>query len=126
MKLATVNPSSQTLKVTTTRINHASPSGAYANSAYRFWYDDTALDKDFDDGNMDGIEKSKCVDLATQFVKVSFESNFGYVWLNLHTQLFLRTNHLLMWLWAVDTNISVRKKMRISVSSALVAMVKIS
>ena len=29
--------------VTTTRINHASPTGAYAHSAYRKWYDDTGF-----------------------------------------------------------------------------------
>ena len=50
--------------VTTTRINHASPTGAYANSAYRFWYDDTEL-AEYD---MPEEKKAKCVDLAKQFV----------------------------------------------------------
>ena len=53
--------------VTTTRINHASPSGAYAASAYRFWYDDTEL-AEYEGGGMTEADKKKCIDLATQFV----------------------------------------------------------
>ena len=52
--------------VTTTRINHASPSGAYAHSAYRKWYDHTNIDEQED---MTNEEKKSCVDLAKQFVE---------------------------------------------------------
>ena len=52
--------------VTTTRLNHASPSGAYAHSAYRKWYDHTDIDEEED---MTDEEKKNCVDLAKQFVE---------------------------------------------------------
>lgn len=44
--------------VTTTRLNHATPSGAYAHSAYRYWYDDTDLPPE--------AVRDGCTDIAYQ------------------------------------------------------------
>ena len=51
--------------VTTTRINHASPSGAYANSAFRFWYSDADL---YNSNGEIPESRKNCVDIAQQFV----------------------------------------------------------
>lgn len=45
--------------VTTTRINHASPSGAYAHTADRNWYSDSDLPDD--------AKNLGCKDIAQQF-----------------------------------------------------------
>jgi len=49
--------------VTTTRLNHATPSGAYAHSAYRYWYDDSDLTEE--------ARANGCTDIAFQLYKES-------------------------------------------------------
>jgi len=49
--------------VTTTRLNHATPSGAYANSAYRYWYSDSDLTEE--------AVANGCTDIAFQLYEKS-------------------------------------------------------
>lgn len=49
--------------VTTTRVTHASPGGAYAHTANRNWEDDTDMAKDPD------MVGSGCKDIARQLVE---------------------------------------------------------
>jgi alkaline phosphatase len=47
--------------VTTTRVTHATPAGAYAHSANRDWEDDYAQ-------SFDGVDSNTCDDIAEQLV----------------------------------------------------------
>ncbi|GLV40785.1 Alkaline phosphatase 1 [Carabus blaptoides fortunei] len=58
--------------VTTTRITHASPSGAYAHTAERDWESDADVEKA-------GMNATECLDIATQLIFGETGRNFNVI-----------------------------------------------
>ncbi|XP_063237764.1 membrane-bound alkaline phosphatase-like [Bacillus rossius redtenbacheri] len=58
--------------VTTTRVTHASPAGAYAHTANRDWESDAEVARD-------GVDPARCPDIAQQLVRSSPGHNFEVV-----------------------------------------------
>ena len=66
--------------VTTTRVTHATPAGAYAHSANRDWEDDYAQ-------SFDGVDSNSCDDIAEQLFLNSPGNNLKVAKLFLHIGL---------------------------------------